>query len=170
MSSSRHPKESQPLLIPSRSASYSSLQNPPSPSPQDSPPFNNVSRADFFWIVSGLWSAVFLGALDGIFSSFCTLALPKTSCSNRHRRSHPRVAHRKLLQQVGTILIPRHVVPPLRLLLHPLIWLATTIIRLALPLTLIRSSIRHFGTEGRNASRLDSIRSVSQILLGTSSS
>ncbi|KAN0097740.1 Major facilitator superfamily domain containing protein [Tylopilus felleus] len=85
MSSSRHPKESQPLLIPSRSASYSSLQNPPSPSPQDSPPFNNASRADFFWIVSGLWSAVFLGALDG--TVVATLVSPIGSYFNKSEQS-----------------------------------------------------------------------------------
>lgn len=58
-------KESHPLIIPARPpSSYSSIQ---SPIPDDPPPLNDVSRVDFFWIVSGLWSAVFLGALDGTF-------------------------------------------------------------------------------------------------------
>ncbi len=31
-----------------------------------------VSRMDLFWILAGLWSAVFLGALDGKYLGFCT--------------------------------------------------------------------------------------------------
>lgn len=30
-----------------------------------SPPLNNFSTIDTCWILAGLWSAVFLGALDG---------------------------------------------------------------------------------------------------------
>ncbi|KAI0069016.1 vacuolar amino acid permease [Artomyces pyxidatus] len=33
--------------------------------PQDAPPVNHVSRSHLFWVLAGLWSAVFLGALDG---------------------------------------------------------------------------------------------------------
>lgn len=43
-------------------------------------------------------------------------------CPNRHRRSHTRIPHRELLQQVGTILVSRHFLPALRLLLHSPIW------------------------------------------------
>lgn len=74
MSSSRSSKESRPLLHPPvRPPSYNSLHSPPSPT-EDAPPLNHVSRVDFFWIVSGLWSAVFLGALDGTFPWICALA------------------------------------------------------------------------------------------------
>ena len=30
-------------------------------------PANKLSRADLVWVLAGLWSAVFLGALDGLF-------------------------------------------------------------------------------------------------------
>ncbi|KAF8138171.1 vacuolar amino acid permease [Boletus edulis] len=79
-------KESHPLLNPSLSpASYSSLPPPASPTHQDPPPSNNVSRANFFWIVSGLWSAVFLGALDG--TVVATLVSPIGSYFNKSEQS-----------------------------------------------------------------------------------
>ncbi|KAG6378441.1 vacuolar amino acid permease [Boletus reticuloceps] len=79
-------KESHPLLNPSPSpASYSSLPPPSSPTHQDPPPSNNVSRANFFWIVSGLWSAVFLGALDG--TVVATLVSPIGSYFNKSEQS-----------------------------------------------------------------------------------
>ena len=137
MSSSRNLKETRPLLSPPlRPPSYNSLHTPSSPAgpaPEDTPLFNHVSRVNFFWIVSGLWSAVFLGALDGTFPWICRRASPQP-CPNRHSRSHTRIAHWKLLQQVRTVLVSRHFLPPVRLLLHPLIWSAPTIIFILLPL------------------------------------
>jgi hypothetical protein len=35
------------------------------PEDVDSLPLNKFSKADVRWILAGLWSAVFLGALDG---------------------------------------------------------------------------------------------------------
>lgn len=35
------------------------------PSPADYTPLTKVSRTDLAWVLAGLWSAVFLGALDG---------------------------------------------------------------------------------------------------------
>lgn len=32
---------------------------------QPTKPLNEISRADLIWVLAGLWSAVFLGALDG---------------------------------------------------------------------------------------------------------
>ncbi|KAI9574971.1 vacuolar amino acid permease [Boletus coccyginus] len=85
MSSSRSSKESRPLLHPPvRSPSYNSLHSPPSPT-EDAPPLNHVSRVDFFWIVSGLWSAVFLGALDG--TVVATLVSPIGSYFNKSEQS-----------------------------------------------------------------------------------
>ncbi|KAG9317195.1 vacuolar amino acid permease [Chiua virens] len=75
-------KESQPLLH--RPSSYHSIHTPPSP-PQPDIPLNDFSRLDFFWIVSGLWSAVFLGALDG--TVVATLVSPIGSYFNKSEQS-----------------------------------------------------------------------------------
>lgn len=40
----------------------------------DPPPLNKVSRSDLAWILAGLWSAVFLGALDGACLIFLVVA------------------------------------------------------------------------------------------------
>ena len=64
-----------PLLIERPPPSYTEVANeqldqprtPTSASTSESEPrpLNKVSRADLVWILAGLWSAVFLGALDG---------------------------------------------------------------------------------------------------------
>lgn len=56
--------ESQPLLVDSRPASPCS-SNESGPQPESAAPLNKVSRHDLYWILAGLWSAVFLGAVDG---------------------------------------------------------------------------------------------------------
>lgn len=43
---------------------------------QASQPLNEVTRADLIWVLAGLWSAVFLGALDG--ASHCQNLNPPT--------------------------------------------------------------------------------------------
>jgi hypothetical protein len=68
-SKSCSPSESSPLLRCERiPQSYDSLEDgstvPPSPT-GDFAPQNKVSRSDLAWVLAGLWSAVFLGALDG---------------------------------------------------------------------------------------------------------
>lgn len=66
MSSRSSSKESQPLLRDhDQESSYNSVQASESNLPIDPPPLNQVSRVELFWILSGLWSAVFLGSLDG---------------------------------------------------------------------------------------------------------
>jgi len=66
MSSRSSSKESQPLLNDyHEETSYDSVQDAESSLRNDPPPLNQVTRIDLFWILSGLWSAVFLGALDG---------------------------------------------------------------------------------------------------------
>lgn len=69
--------ESRPLLEDSQTT-YDSIRDRDSVSYDSSeddyptPPPSAVSRADLVWILAGLWSAVFLGALDGNTSpSFC---------------------------------------------------------------------------------------------------
>ncbi|KAG1874610.1 vacuolar amino acid permease [Suillus subalutaceus] len=66
MSSRSSSKESQPLLCHrDQESSYNSVQASESSLPIDPPPLNQVSRVELFWILAGLWSAVFLGSLDG---------------------------------------------------------------------------------------------------------
>lgn len=61
--------EARPLLE-DAPPSYSSVDNLDDDSSIESepelPPLNKFSRADTCWILAGLWSAVFLGALDGM--------------------------------------------------------------------------------------------------------
>lgn len=35
-------------------------------SPVEPVPLNKISKSDLVWVLTGLWSAVFLGALDGL--------------------------------------------------------------------------------------------------------
>jgi len=56
------PSESSPLLSSPRN-DHDGLDHPSSDTPD--PEVFRVSRMDLIWILAGLWSAVFLGALDG---------------------------------------------------------------------------------------------------------
>ncbi|OAX42903.1 vacuolar amino acid permease [Rhizopogon vinicolor AM-OR11-026] len=86
MSSRSSPKESQPLLNDyHEGTSYDSVQDAESSLPNDPPPLNEVTRVDLFWILSGLWSAVFLGALDGTIVA--TLLSPIGSYFNKANQS-----------------------------------------------------------------------------------
>ncbi|KAJ3520520.1 hypothetical protein NM688_g9151 [Phlebia brevispora] len=55
------------------------------PSPADFAPLNKVSKSDLTWVLAGLWSAVFLGALDGTIVA--TLLSPIGSYFNESNRS-----------------------------------------------------------------------------------
>ncbi|KAG0705491.1 vacuolar amino acid permease [Suillus ampliporus] len=87
MSSRSSSKESQPLLHDChQEPSYDSVQASESSLPNsDPPPLNQVSRIDLFWILAGLWSAVFLGALDGTIVA--TLLSPIGSSFNKSNLS-----------------------------------------------------------------------------------
>ncbi|KAG2077592.1 vacuolar amino acid permease [Suillus decipiens] len=87
MSSRSSSKESQPLLRDhdQESSSYNSVLAPESSSPTDPPPLNQVSRTELFWILAGLWSAVFLGSLDGTIVA--TLLSPIGSYFNKSEQS-----------------------------------------------------------------------------------
>ncbi|EJT97595.1 vacuolar amino acid permease [Dacryopinax primogenitus] len=63
-------------------------QDPLLPPPSEEPkPLNHPSRADLVWILTGLWSAVFLGALDGTIVA--TLLTPIGSYFNKaHEASY----------------------------------------------------------------------------------
>jgi len=58
------PSESSPLLPSSRTRLANDGSDQPSSASPD-PGGLRVSRTDLIWILAGLWSAVFLGALDG---------------------------------------------------------------------------------------------------------
>ncbi|KAI0079648.1 vacuolar amino acid permease [Panus rudis PR-1116 ss-1] len=82
----RDPSESSPLLAPSRSSdSLVSYPHSPSPDPDSSAAPNKISRTDLIWVLAGLWSAVFLGALDGTIVA--TLLAPIGSYFNESNRA-----------------------------------------------------------------------------------
>ena len=62
------PSERSPLLstqdIPQSYDATEDESNLPQ-SPNEFKPLNKVSKGDLAWVLAGLWSAVFLGALDG---------------------------------------------------------------------------------------------------------
>ena len=65
------PSESSPLIPSPRDHSPSDVsERPISDSPD--PEVYRVSRMDLIWILAGLWSAVFLGALDGKHRGVCS--------------------------------------------------------------------------------------------------
>ncbi|KAI0663054.1 MFS general substrate transporter [Cubamyces menziesii] len=87
--SHRDSNETSPLLHDrdARPRSYRSScsSRTQSPEPADPPVLNKVSRADLMWVLAGLWSAVFLGALDGTIVA--TLLSPIGSYFNESNRS-----------------------------------------------------------------------------------
>ncbi|CCM01688.1 uncharacterized protein FIBRA_03752 [Fibroporia radiculosa] len=79
--------ETRPLLQEQDNESYRSvddttLEEPPQEPP---PPTSKVSGSDLAWVLAGLWSAVFLGALDGTIVA--TLLAPIGSYFNESNRS-----------------------------------------------------------------------------------
>ncbi|PCH41423.1 vacuolar amino acid permease [Wolfiporia cocos MD-104 SS10] len=82
----RENSETRPLLHASANESYDSVEPRGETTPTDpSPPLNKVSGADLAWVLAGLWSAVFLGALDGTIVA--TLLAPIGSYFNESNRS-----------------------------------------------------------------------------------
>ncbi|PSR73635.1 hypothetical protein PHLCEN_2v10554 [Hermanssonia centrifuga] len=82
------PSETSPLLRSTAHSiiSYDGEDDLTSPSsPVDFTPFNKVSKTDLAWVLAGLWSAVFLGALDGTIVA--TLLAPIGSYFNESNRS-----------------------------------------------------------------------------------
>ncbi|KAJ6599231.1 vacuolar amino acid permease [Mycena vulgaris] len=80
--------ETQPLLK-EPAPSYHSVDDVDAGSSADAdqspPPLNNFSRGDVAWILAGLWSAVFLGALDG--TVVATLLTPIGSDFNKSNQA-----------------------------------------------------------------------------------
>lgn len=81
-------RESQPLLDESfqssRPPSYSTIVSNDSDSTlrgsdhddDDPPPLNQLSQRDLCLVLAGLWSAVFLGALDGDSTIITSISIP----------------------------------------------------------------------------------------------
>jgi hypothetical protein len=63
-SSDSSPSESTSLLSSPRDRGANNDPESSSPDSQD-PVVVHISRTDLIWVLTGLWSAVFLGALDG---------------------------------------------------------------------------------------------------------
>lgn len=63
----RHTDETRSLLRDGNSypESYRSLHSDDIQPQEPDPSASKLSRADLIWVLAGLWSAVFLGALDG---------------------------------------------------------------------------------------------------------
>lgn len=57
--------QTRPLLVDCGSASSDNSDVTTPQEPGFPPPLNKVSQSDLNWILAGLWSAVFLGAVDG---------------------------------------------------------------------------------------------------------
>ncbi|CAL1702254.1 unnamed protein product [Somion occarium] len=85
--SRRHPSESSPLLGRSTDSlgSYSSVDDVDPTPVTPVTPLNKVSRTDLIWVLAGLYSAVFLGALDGTIVA--TLLSPIGSYFNESNRA-----------------------------------------------------------------------------------
>lgn len=85
---SQSPTETSPLLTPrDPPQSYDATEDgsPIPQSPGEFKPASKVSKADLAWVLAGLWSAVFLGALDGTIAA--TLLAPIGSYFRESNRS-----------------------------------------------------------------------------------
>ncbi|KAI0786360.1 MFS general substrate transporter [Abortiporus biennis] len=88
--STSRPSERTPLLTASTESLASETSTavesiPTSPTANDFALVNKISRTDLIWVLAGLWSAVFLGALDGTIVA--TLLSPIGSYFNESNRS-----------------------------------------------------------------------------------
>ncbi|KAJ2967655.1 hypothetical protein NUW54_g13446 [Trametes sanguinea] len=131
----RHSDETRPLLHDrdARPQSYRSANSSrtQSPEPGDPPVLNKVSRSDLMWVLAGLWSAVFLGALDGEFPHIqptnlvLSRRLTRASPARDDRRDTT-VAHRQLFQRIQSVLLHRHILFALCMLFYTSIWYASS--------------------------------------------
>ncbi len=118
------PSETSPLLRSADSIiSYDGEDDLTSPSsPVDFTPFNKVSKTDLAWVLAGLWSAVFLGALDGTCRYANILTYYRFDALSRHHRRYPPRTHRELFQRVQPVFIHRNIVFAFRMLLYSPVW------------------------------------------------
>jgi hypothetical protein len=123
---SRSPSaERQPLLAGSPTPTrYSAPSRPQSPDETDTVSIKNSpshrSRAELAWILAGLWSAVFLGALDGLCflrdMACCSLVIQ--CAAYRDDRGHIDDPDWKLLREVQPSVVHRDIVFTVCLLLY----------------------------------------------------
>jgi len=108
------PSETQPLLQPSSREPNHAHQELTSP-------VNKYSTADIYWMLTGIWSGVFLGALDSWFNLLYWILnwLNQRVCLwQRHHCSHSFGTYWRFFQQVQSILIHRHIISTVGLLLQ----------------------------------------------------
>jgi len=85
-------------------------------------PLNNFSRVDTCWILAGLWSAVFLGALDGELEYDVkrgTLTSAARNCGG-----YLASTHWKRFQQITPVIIYRYLLSTIIVLLYTTLWYA----------------------------------------------
>jgi len=89
---------------------------------ENAPSINQFSGADTFWILAGLWSGVFLGAFDGMFTVTWLNMLSSLQHLHRYSRCHTANAYRKRIQRVKSIVIHRDVLFVICLLFYAPLW------------------------------------------------
>lgn len=113
-SSEREHSESSPLL-----QSTASLDSAGATRLQKDAPQNRVTGVDLAWVLAGLWSAVFLGALDGKpFHGPYSRTREVCTCPRNHCRDAAGTDW-QLLPRVQPIIVYWHLVPVVRMLFHP---------------------------------------------------
>lgn len=102
MSAGRYPSETSPLLCSSQSLqSYDAADDSSlPPSPTEYAPSSKASDSDLAWVLAGLWSAVFLGALDGECGEHVFRRSAHLPADDRDDRRYSAVPHRELLPRV----------------------------------------------------------------------
>lgn len=151
------PSETQPLLQPP-------LGEPINAPQELTSPVNKYSTADICWILTGIWSGVFLGAVDGWFYLFywalnCTWNR-RVFLRQRHHCSDSFGTYWRFFQQVQSILIHWYIILVVGLLLHSAIRYVRdrTLQSRSLTLQCLRSFVRYPRPERRPACCSHSIR------------
>lgn len=133
--------QSRPPSYTSRRSTSDGSSDHEAESPEAAGGLNKVSRTDLIWILLGLWSAVFLGALDGAwhstsliyslwpaqYSFVIPLGLGRTRLStnlitNRNYCRNPADTDWLLLRKIQPGVIHRLSISPLCMLLYASLW------------------------------------------------
>ena len=109
--------ETSPLLGHQRTESNQTLVSDETTQKTDD---KKASGGNIVWILAAVWSAVFLGALDGT-SPAQRFQLDTTSMQHRNHCRDPTLPNRRILQSVASIVLHWHLVFAVRVLLHAVI-------------------------------------------------
>lgn len=120
----RQPTESSPLLGRSTDSlgSYNSVDDVDSSPAPSVVQIDKISQRDLVWVLAGLYSAVFLGALDGNLRRVAFEFGRVTEPPFRHHRRNTTFPDRQLLQRIQPSFIYRHIVLAFGMLFHAIIW------------------------------------------------